>query len=775
MDSNTEPTRTPGDSSAVRFPSGTSPGGSGDVVEMESSQAPPSADKELRFRSLTENTYALRQNLRPRGRDGLGEFRPDPGPGRGSQIKLASSQIRGFYLVKFAVSVTACYLTIQLLITFAEVLLPFIFAMLIVIVLEPLKKFVMRVFSRLVVRTLLTLRLDFCIENMSTTHGPADGRLPSVDESTPVYGSLPDDSTAEDVPRPVAIPIPAVKRFLVALSIAFCLVMSGRVLWLTAKVFFRAGAVISSNMDAYKQGAERLKGWVQTYIHDLHITSLDYGELLDELVAEVEHIGSVVTQSVIYTAVQAVVTFIFLIYMLWSPVKMDGSAVAAEVFSSTSRYLKVKCLTSAFTGLSIGVLLWAIGLDLPAAFGLLSFLANFLPGIGSPAASVLPCILAIIDVRKTPTQVLLAFVLQAIMHFFIDFVIEPVFFGISVEIHSVIVILGIWFFYQVWGVPGMLLSVPLLSVVRTAVERLASGLMHAPKVQRLVLEECRLDAEAAAVLAKPLAALTQLQILSLAHNQLEVGGAEALVRGLKEGGHAGMKLQELSLADNLLGPRAALCIAEVMLQFIEAESLVSVSLAENFFQEEGGGFLAGALRECRGRAGSLHLDLSANDLRVAGAKSLVPLLTSCSALGSLELHGNRIHDFGTVALAQALKGNSALTHLGLAENLVGDDGAVAIAGVLSNNRSLRTLDLCGGQGQVIRDKGALALAEALRSNTTLEGLELDGNAIAEAGGHALEMALSENQGLTSLTLRGNQFDYTAIDGLMGSRVKHLSL
>jgi len=378
-----------------------------------------------------------------------------------------SSQIRGFYLVKFAVSVTACYLTIQLLITFAEVLLPFIFAVLIVIVLEPLKKFVMRVFSKLMVRTLLALRLDFCIENMPTNMG-ADTRLPSLDEYTP-YGSLPEDSTTEDavaLPRPAAIPIPAVKRFLVALSIAFCLVMSGRVLWLTAKVFFRAGSVISGNMDSYRKGAERLKGWVQTYIHDLHLTSLDYGKLLDELVAEVEHIGSVVTQSVIYTAVQAVVTFIFLIYMLWSPVKMDGSAVAAEVFTSTSRYLKVKCLTSAFTGLSVGILLWAIGLDLPAAFGLLSFLANFLPGIGSPAASVLPCILAIIDVRKTPTQVLLAFVLQAIMHFFIDFVIEPVFFGISVEIHSVIVILGIWFFYQVWGVPGMLLSVPLLSVVR---------------------------------------------------------------------------------------------------------------------------------------------------------------------------------------------------------------------------------------------------------------------------------------------------------------------
>ncbi|CAE7904760.1 unnamed protein product, partial [Symbiodinium necroappetens] len=455
------------DSSAVRFPSVQSPStGHGDVVETEASQAQPSGDKELRFRALTESAYGLqREGLRSRGRDGLGDFRhADPGPTRSSHFKTASSQIRGLYLVKFAVSVTACYLTIQLLITFAEVLLPFIFAMLVVIVLEPMKKFVLQVFSNLAVGILTALRMDFCVDNMSM-HGFADGRLPSVDETTPVYGSLPDDSTTEDVPRP-AKPVPCLKRCLVTISIAFCLLMSGRVLWMIARVFFRAGAVISSNLDFYKQGAERLKGWVQTYIHDLHISSLDYGELLDELVVEVEHIGSVVTQSVIYTAVQAVVTFIFLIYMLWSPVKVDGSAVAAEVFNSTSRYLKVKCLTSAFTGLSIGILLWAIGLDLPAAFGLLSFLANFLPGIGSPAASVLPCILAIIDVRKTPTQVLLAFVLQAIMHFFIDFVIEPVFFGISVEIHSVIVILGIWFFYQVWGVPGMLLSVPLLSVVR---------------------------------------------------------------------------------------------------------------------------------------------------------------------------------------------------------------------------------------------------------------------------------------------------------------------
>lgn len=307
-----------------------------------------------------------------------------------------------------------------------------------------------------------------------------------------------------------------------------------------------------------------------------------------------------------------------------------------------------------------------------------------------------------------------------------------------------------------------------------AVHQLAQALSSAPKVQHLKLEECRLDVEAAAVLAKALPALTSLQILSLAHNQLEVGGAEVLVAGLRQGGRGELKLRELSLADNLLGPRAALCVAELMLQFVEMESLVSVSLAENFMQEEGGEFLSRTLCGVGGRASSLHLDLSANDLRVAGAKSLVPLL-HWAPLGSLELYGNRIHDFGAVALAKGLQRNPTLTHLGLAENLIGDDGAVALAGMLSSNSSLRTLDLCGGQGQVIRDKGALAFAEALRSNAALEGLELDGNGITSDGGHALEKALSANQSLTSLTLRGNQFDYTTVDECMAARVKHLSL
>merc|ERR1712232_1551477 len=78
-------------------------------------------------------------------------------------FRARTPQIRGLYLVKFAVNVTACYLAIQLLITFAEVLLPFIFAVLCMIVLEPLKRFINRSLQRLLVEVLQRCKLHMCL------------------------------------------------------------------------------------------------------------------------------------------------------------------------------------------------------------------------------------------------------------------------------------------------------------------------------------------------------------------------------------------------------------------------------------------------------------------------------------------------------------------------------------------------------------------------------------------------------------------------------------
>ena len=70
-----------------------------------------------------------------------------------------------------------------------------------------------------------------------------------------------------------------------------------------------------------------------------------------------------------------------------------GERVAAGV----TDYLSIKTLTSLITGLLWGVLLAVMDGDFPALWGLLAFILNFVPNIGSIIAAIPPVLLALIQ------------------------------------------------------------------------------------------------------------------------------------------------------------------------------------------------------------------------------------------------------------------------------------------------------------------------------------------------------------------------------------------
>ena len=112
----------------------------------------------------------------------------------------------------------------------------------------------------------------------------------------------------------------------------------------------------------------------------------------------------------------------------------------------------------------------------------------------------------------------------------------------------------------------------------------------------------------------------------------------------------------------------------------------------------------------------LELDLSSNDLRVAGAKAMAALL-SHDTLKSLELASNRLHDFGVKAFGVALEPNRHLKFLGLAENKISDVGVEVLAKALSANETLELLEM---DYNLLTDAGAARL-KALHCEVTLAG------------------------------------------------------
>merc|ERR1719454_1935874 len=108
--------------------------------------------------------------------------------------------------------------------------------------------------------------------------------------------------------------------------------------------------------------------------------------------------------------------------------------------------MKLKTLISFVMGIVNGTALCFIGIELPAVWALMTFLANFIPNVGAPVVSIVPCIISLLDSRKTMTQVVCALMSQGFLHFNIGNFVEPVMFGTTEEIHSVVIILGLSFF-----------------------------------------------------------------------------------------------------------------------------------------------------------------------------------------------------------------------------------------------------------------------------------------------------------------------------------------
>ena len=138
------------------------------------------------------------------------------------------------------------------------------------------------------------------------------------------------------------------------------------------------------------------------------------------------------------------------------------------IADNVRRYLGVKTLTSLATGGLIAAGLALLGVDFPLLWGLLAFLLNFVPTIGSVIAGVPGVLLALVQLGWGPA--LAATLLYVGVNVAIGNGIEPRLMGRSVGLSTLVVFVSLVFWGWVLGPVGMLLSVPLTMTTKIALE-----------------------------------------------------------------------------------------------------------------------------------------------------------------------------------------------------------------------------------------------------------------------------------------------------------------
>jgi AI-2 transport protein TqsA len=144
----------------------------------------------------------------------------------------------------------------------------------------------------------------------------------------------------------------------------------------------------------------------------------------------------------------------------------DHSRVYLDVVQNIRRYVGIKVAISAITGLLVWAILTLIGLELAGAFGILAFLLNFIPSIGSIISTLLPIPIAVVQFHASPWLIVLVIAIPGAVQNLLGNLIEPKLQGEGLNLHPVTVVLALAFWGLLWGIAGMFLAAPITAAVR---------------------------------------------------------------------------------------------------------------------------------------------------------------------------------------------------------------------------------------------------------------------------------------------------------------------
>jgi len=139
-----------------------------------------------------------------------------------------------------------------------------------------------------------------------------------------------------------------------------------------------------------------------------------------------------------------------------------------KILGKIRHYLAIKTAASLLTGFIVSIALYFVGIDYPFLWGMLAFLLNYIPNIGSIIAAIPPLILAFIQIG--PAAVLWTGLTFLFVNMFVGNFLEPKFMGKMLGLSTFVVFLSLIFWGWIFGSVGMFLSVPLTMTIKIALE-----------------------------------------------------------------------------------------------------------------------------------------------------------------------------------------------------------------------------------------------------------------------------------------------------------------
>lgn len=235
--------------------------------------------------------------------------------------------------------------------------------------------------------------------------------------------------------------------------------------------------------EVYSLYSDKLTEWVEHVMQVLGIPpeAVKNFDWLGILKDNARNISSLI----IALSSKFVLTFVFLMFMLVEAPYLDDKInkafgrnsgrvrkILSTISEQVSQYLGTLALISMATGVCAWIVLTILDVKLAAGWGVLTFLLNFIPTVGSIIATIPPVVMAIIQFSPGLFKPFLVLLSLTAIQVTIGNIITPKVVGDRLGVSPVMILLSLLLWAMIWGIPGALLSTPIISIVKIVCENI---------------------------------------------------------------------------------------------------------------------------------------------------------------------------------------------------------------------------------------------------------------------------------------------------------------
>ena len=274
-----------------------------------------------------------------------------------------------------------------------------------------------------------------------------------------------------------------------AVSIFIVILGIGGSLYLAGLILFSSGRTILSQYPRYEKRFLEIYSWIAGLLglpYDAHQSFIDniWGQL--GLRNQIRNYTLSFTNSFLAFLKNMVMVLLFVVFLLLESAHLEEKitlafenrfsgkikSIVEAIVTQVSRYLTIKFFVSLATGILVALGLALLKVDFWLIWGIISFILNFIPTIGSLAAGAGVTLFALLQFWPHGWPILGAFLVMLLVNFIIGNILEPQIQGDNLGLSPFVVLVSLLAWGWLWGFAGLVLAVPMTVIVKIVCEHI---------------------------------------------------------------------------------------------------------------------------------------------------------------------------------------------------------------------------------------------------------------------------------------------------------------